>query len=75
MLDKIRGAYKSLTIWLNAVFSVLLLNADLAMQVLRENLPALSQYLTADLLKYAALFIVAVNFALRFRTSKSLADK
>jgi hypothetical protein len=75
MINKLKGAYKSLTIWLNAAFVMLLSNADLTMQVLRDNLTGVSQWLNADLLKYAALFIIGVNVLLRFKTNKSLADK
>jgi hypothetical protein len=45
------------------------------MDTLKENLPFAQSYLTADMLKYAALGIVAANVLLRFRTNKSLADK
>lgn len=74
-MDKIKGMYKSLTIWVNAAFVGLVSNADTVMQAMRENLPTVSQWLNADLLKYSALFIIGVNIALRFKTNKSLADK
>lgn len=75
MIDKIKGAWKSLTIWLNIVFGALISNAETVMSSLRENLPTVSQWLNADMLKYSALFIIGVNVAMRFRTTKSLADK
>ena len=75
MLEKLKGAYKSLTIWLNAMFLGLISNADLVMSSLRENLPTVSQWLNADMLKYSAYFIIGVNVLMRFRTHNSLADK
>lgn len=75
MIEKLKGAYKSLTIWLNVVFAGLISNADLVMSSLRENLPTVSQWLNADMLKYSAYFIIGVNVLMRFRTHNSLADK
>lgn len=75
MIDKLKGAYKSLTIWLNAMFLGLISNADTVMSSLRDNLPTVSQWLNADMLKYSAYFIIGVNVLLRFKTKSSLADK
>lgn len=75
MLAKLKGSVKSLTMWVNTMFGILMANADSTMQALRDNLPGVSQWLNADLLKYSALFIIGVNVLLRIRTTKSLADK
>lgn len=75
MKDKFKGTIKSLTIWVNGVFVALVSNAETVMSALRENLPTVSQWLNADMLKYSALFIIGVNVLLRFKTNKSLADK
>ena len=42
MLDKIKGAYKSMTVWVNAAFAIAINNADTIMQGLRDNLPGVS---------------------------------
>ena len=75
MWDKIKGMYKSTVIWLNGVLLALMPFVDNIMQAVRDNLPAVSQWLTADILKGAAVFILVANIALRFRTHNSLADK
>lgn len=70
-MDHLKNAWKSLTIWFNGIAMALLGMMD----TLKENLPFAQTYLTPDMLKYAAIGIVAANVLLRFRTSKSLADK
>lgn len=75
MLDKLKGAWKSMTLWFNALVLALMPYIDNVMQATRDNLPAVSQWLTADILKGAAVFILVANIALRFRTTTSLADK
>jgi hypothetical protein len=67
----IKGAYKSVTMWINGAFAAVISNWDAIMQ----NYPQLGQYMNADHFKYIAGAIVVANIALRFRTNKSLADK
>jgi hypothetical protein len=67
----IKGAYKSLTMWINAAFAVVVKNWDDIMQ----SYPQLGQYMNADHFKYLAGSIIVANIMLRFKTNKSLADK
>jgi hypothetical protein len=70
MIDKIKGAYKSWTIWLNGIGILLLEFAD----SLQTTLPLVHEYIPQQ--AYSVLGIVlAANILLRFKTSKSLADK
>lgn len=70
-MDHLRNAWKSLTIWFNGLAGLLLGMAD----TLKDYLPFAQSYVTADILKYAAIGIVVVNVLLRFKTKSSLADK
>ena len=75
MIDKLKGAWRSLTIWVNSLILAMMPFVDNIMQAVRDNLPAVSQWLTADILKGAAVFILVANIALRFRTKSDLANK
>jgi len=70
-MDSLKNAWKSVTIWFNGLSAVLLGMMD----TLKDNLPFAQTYLTPDMLKYAAIAIVAANVALRFKTKSALADK
>jgi hypothetical protein len=72
---KLLNAWKSFTIWFNAAMIGALQYADNIISTVKENLPMLSQYLTADFLKGAAIMILVVNIALRFKTSQALHEK
>ena len=71
MLDKIRGAGRSAVIWLNGI----MLAAFPLVEMAKDALPDLGQYLAPGAYKWIGLFVVVANIALRFKTSKSLADK
>lgn len=71
MMEKLKGAWKSLTIWFNGVVLAVIPLID----TVKENLPALGQYLTPENLKTIGLAVLVLNIALRFKTNKSLADK
>ena len=71
MLKKIKGAYKSWTIWFNGISLAVI--AGLPM--LQDSLPMLSQYLDATVARTVGLVVVVANILLRFRTNISLADK
>lgn len=68
---KIQGAWKSLTVWANAAFANLILFAE----PLKEYVPQVQPYLTGDNFKTLFLVVIALNVALRFKTTKSLAEK
>ena len=70
-MDKLRGAWKSLTIWLNGI----LLAAFPLVGMVKENLPDIGQYLDPALFKWLGLAVVVMNIVLRFRTKSDLADK
>jgi len=64
MIDKLKGAYKSFTIWFNSV-GLLLLS-------LAVTDPLLVEYMGEHGL---ILVVITGNMLLRFKTSDSLADK
>ena len=64
MIDKLKGAYKSFTIWFNSV-GLLLLS-------LAVTDPLLVEYMGEHGL---ILVVITGNMILRFKTSDSLADK
>lgn len=71
MIDHIKGAWRSLTIWLNGLILALLPALDYA----KDSLPQLADYLTPEHYKTIMLAVVGLNIALRFKTNGSLADK
>lgn len=71
MLDKLRGALRSSVIWLNG----LMLAAFPLVEMAKDALPDLAQYLAPGVYKWVGLFVVVSNILLRFRTTQSLAAK
>ena len=71
MLDKLKGCYKSVTIWFNG----LALSFLSLFELFHDSLPELSQYVPDSLYKKIGLAVVLGNIALRFKTSKALQDK
>ena len=70
MLAKIKGMYKSWTVWLNGIGILVLQFAD----SLQSSLPIIKEYIPQQ--AYSALgFVLAINILLRFKTTKSLAEK
>lgn len=69
--DKIKGAWKSWTIRINAACGV----AVAGLPMLQDSLPAIQPYIHADYFRYAMGAVIAANIALRFKTATSLADK
>lgn len=70
-LAKFRRAWKSATVWVNA----LVVAAMPALDYARANLDQMREYIDADFYKMLGLVVVGLNIALRFRTSKPLEDK
>lgn len=68
---KIKGSWKSLTIWLNGVLLAMFPMID----PIKESLPQLGQYMTPTMFKWLGLSVVVMNIALRFKTTKSLGEK
>jgi hypothetical protein len=71
MMDSIRGALRSATMWVNGVAGA----GIAALPILRDNFPAMEQYLDHEVYRYAMGAIVAANILLRVKTNSSLADK
>lgn len=71
LLDKLRGARKSVVIWLNGALLVALPVLDYA----KDSLPQLAEFLSPDTYKTIGMVVVVANIVLRFRTATSLADK
>jgi phosphopantothenate synthetase len=71
----IRGALRSVTMWVNAVALAVLPFADALVIGVQENLPALADYLPVNVFKAIGIAVIAFNIFQRTRTCKSLADK
>jgi hypothetical protein len=71
MMDHLRGALRSLTMWVNGAAAA----AIAALPMLRDDFPQIEQYLDHQVYRYAMGALVAANILLRIRTSTSLADK
>lgn len=75
MLAKIKRAWLSLTVWFNGIILLCMPFLDTIMQTVRDNLPTVAQWLSSDILKNAAIFILIANIVLRFKTKNDLKDK
>jgi hypothetical protein len=71
MKEKLRGAWRSLTVWLNGVF----LAALPIYEAVKDSLPEAQQYLPDNVYKWVGVAVVVVNLGLRFRTNSDLAQK
>lgn len=71
MMANVKGALRSVTMWVNGLVGA----GVAALPVLRDNFPAMEQYLDHQAYRYAMGAIVAANIALRIKTNGSLADK
>jgi len=71
MLNHIKGAWHSMTIWFNVLFGALVTNFD----TIRDSLPQIQPYMTPGLFGKLMVAGFVINVLLRFRTNQSLADK
>lgn len=71
MLDKLRGAWRSVTIWFNGLLLAILPVLDYA----KDSMPQLADYLPTEHYKAIMLGVVGLNIALRFKTTSDLAHK
>lgn len=69
---KIRGAFRSVTIWVNGVFLAVFTYSDDIVQGVQEHMPELAQYMPANVLKGLGLAVVIFNIYQRARTKASL---
>ena len=74
-MDKLRGAFHSVTMWVNGIFLAIFPFADQIMQGMHDSLPDLSQYLPVNVCKVVGVAVVLFNLYQRTRTKQSLADK
>ena len=74
-MDKLRGALRSMTMWINGIFLALFPFADQMVQGIHDNLPDLGQYLPANIFKAVGIAVVLFNIYQRTRTKQSLAEK
>ena len=74
-MNKIRGAFKSLTMWFNGLFLAAFPFANEIVSGVQENLPQMGQYIPENIFKTVGMVVVAFNILLRVRTKDSLADK
>ena len=61
ILDHIRAARKSFTVWLNAILLAAYPFADSIITAVHDNLPDLAQYLPANVFKAVGLALVVYN--------------
>lgn len=72
---QLRGALKSKVVWFNLVMAGLIDQIPYITQQLIIGLPDMQPYLSSGVYKHAMGFVVTVNFLLRFRTNRPLAEK
>ncbi len=65
------GCSKSLTIWINSI----MLAALPTIELIKDSLPQLHEYLTPETYKIVGLTVVVANIVLRFKTTTPLEDK
>ena len=74
-MDQLRGAMRSVTIWVNGIFALILGSADQITAGIHDALPDLSQYLPTNIFKAIGIALIVFNLYQRTRTTKSLTDK
>lgn len=70
-MNKLKKIHKSLTIWFNGI----LLAIMPVIEITKESLPQLQEFLGLETYKILGLAIVTINIFLRFKTTKPLSDK
>jgi hypothetical protein len=75
MMNKLRGALRSATMWVNGLFLAAYPFAGDIVLAVRENLPGLAEYLPANIYQAVGLAVVIFNIYQRTRTKESLAEK
>lgn len=70
-IGKLRGLKKSATIWFNSILA----SVVIALPLLQDTFTQLQPYLPDNFYKILAVVVIVGNLALRFKTTKDLADK
>ena len=71
MKDKLIGAWRSFTIWINMCFIAVLP----LYESVRDAVPELRQYMPDNSYKWVGLAVVVINIGLRFKTNCDLSSK
>lgn len=71
MILKLKGAWRSLTIWFNGVVAVVVPG----LPMLQDAFPQLQPLVPDHLYRYALALVIVANIALRFKTTQDLATK
>jgi preprotein translocase subunit SecY len=71
MLDKLKNAWKSWTIWLNTIALAIIA----ALPDLLASFPQLQGYLPDNMYRAGMGFLIVLNIALRFKTNAPLNAK
>jgi len=71
----IRGALRSVTMWVNAAALAILPFTDALVAGIAANLPALADYMPDNAFKALSGALIVFNIFQRTRTTKALADK
>jgi hypothetical protein len=70
-IEKLKGVKRSLTIWINSVFAVIVLILPEA----QMSFPAMQEYIPHDVYRWLMAVTIAANMILRFKTVADLKDK
>ena len=70
-INKLAGAKRSLTIWINGLVGVVIPS----LPMLGESIPQMQPYLTPSLYQWIGGLVVFANIALRFKTKTGLENK
>lgn len=70
-MNRLKKAWKSLTIWFNSAALSLIPAVEFA----KDSFPEMQSYVDHGFYKWVMGTVVAVNILLRFKTNKDLADK
>lgn len=72
---KLQGAYRSVTVQVNALFLVLIASLPEILLYLQENAPLVKEYLGPNVYQHVMFGMGIVNIILRFRTKLPLEAK
>lgn len=71
MLNHLKGALRSVTVWFNVMFAMFAENFD----TIRDSLPQMQSYMTPAMFGKLTITCVVINLLLRAKTKQSLAAK
>lgn len=74
-MKTLKGALKSVTIWVNATLLAIFPFANDILLGIQDNLPQLAQYLPTNMFKTLGFIVVVFNILQRTITTQSLRSK